>query len=366
MTFEVVRLDAVLTEGQRLAAVYDTILQAKFSRARDMLRTTCPPAPLEACRAVSAAASWWEILIDPNNRALDGKFEKEAQAAIDAAAAWTKREPKRAEAWFYLAGSYAPLTQWQALRGKNVAAARNGNRIRSALEKAIELDPTLVDAYFGIGMYHYWADVAPAAAKLLRMLLFLPGGDRKKGLEEMLKARREGVLLAGEADFQLHWLYLWFEHDTAKALELVRSLDARYPTNPVFLQRIAEIEHDYRHDHRASAQAWEELMTRSSRREIEFASLAEARARLGLAQELIEDSQAARALSILDVLAPTTTAPYGALSVAEFLRGEAYTRLQQRDRAAAAYARAIERAPGDDPYDIRRRSRDAIKKNARP
>src|SRR5204862_3750258 len=135
-----------------------------------------------------------------------------AAAAIAASEAWTSREPQRGEAWFYLAGAHAPLVQWRALRGQWLAAAREGGKIKTALERALALDPTLTDAYFGIGLYHYYADVAPAALKMLRWLLLLPGGDRDQGLREMLQARDGGALLRGEADYQLHWIYLWYEH----------------------------------------------------------------------------------------------------------------------------------------------------------
>src|SRR5439155_11142569 len=118
----------------------------------------------------------------------------------------TRREPERAEAWFYLAGSYGPLVQLQVLRTDRLAAARNGKRIKDALEHALHLDPTLADAYFGIGLYHYYADVAPMYAKVLRWMLMLPGGDRAQGLREMLQARERGEVLRGEADFQLHVL----------------------------------------------------------------------------------------------------------------------------------------------------------------
>ena len=47
-----------------------------------------------------------------------------------------------------------------------LAAARDGKRILQALEEALKLDPTLDDGYFGMGMYKYYADVAPAAAKI--------------------------------------------------------------------------------------------------------------------------------------------------------------------------------------------------------
>ena len=117
--------------------------------------------------------------------------------------------------------------QWRVLRADRLAAAREGKRIRSALERALALDPTLHDANFGIGLYHYYADVAPAAAKILRWLLLLPGGNRVQGLREMLEARDQGELLSGEADFQLHWLYLWYEQQPDRALALLAATRSR-------------------------------------------------------------------------------------------------------------------------------------------
>ena len=73
--------------------------------------------------------------------------------------AWTQREPQRADAWFFLGASYGLRVQWRVLRTERLAAARDGKRIKDALERALALDPDLQDAYFGIGLYHYYADV---------------------------------------------------------------------------------------------------------------------------------------------------------------------------------------------------------------
>ena len=275
---------ATLSEAPRLAAVYDAILDAAFDRVDAQLKQTCPPAPLEACTALEAVSLWWQILINPESRALDGRFNTVAAAAIAAGERWTKREPQSAEAWFYLAGAYAPLVQWRVLRGERVAAARSGNTIRMALEHALQLDPGLDDAYFGIGVYHYYADVAPTAAKILRWLLWLPGGDRVKGLQEMLQARQRGRLLNGEADFQLHLIYLWYEKKPAQALALLEALDARHPTNPLFLRRIADIHDRWLHDRRASEMAWQTLLDRSRAGRVFDAAGSERRARLALAK----------------------------------------------------------------------------------
>ena len=260
-------------------------MNAQFDRVESERQQACPPAPVEACHVLGVVSLWWQIQINPESRVLDRQLAEHAAAASEQSAQWTRREPQNAEAWFYLAGSYAPLVQWRVLRGERVTAAREGGKAKTALEHALALDPDLHDAHFGIGLYRYYADVAPAAARMLRWLLFLPGGDRVKGLREMLQARDKGELLTGEADYQLHLVYLWYEKKPREALSLLQSLDARYPNNPLFLQRIAEIEDVYFHDHRASADAWEMLLGRARHETIYSASIAETRARLGLASQ---------------------------------------------------------------------------------
>jgi len=273
---------AALTGAPGLAAVYDAILDARFDRIDAQLKDACPPAPVEACASLAVVSLWWQIQMRPESRLLDDRFNDLAAAAIAASGSWTKREPGRAEAWFYLAGSYAPLVQWRVLRGERIAAALDGKKIKDALERALQLDPALDDAYFGIGLYHYYADVAPPAAKMLRWLLFLPGGDRVKGLQEMLQARQRGVLLRGEADYQLQQIYLWYERKPLRALELLQELDARYPTNPVFMRRIADVQDQYFHDRQASAKTLRALIERARAGRVYDAQQTEARARAAL------------------------------------------------------------------------------------
>ena len=332
-----------LRGADRLTPIFDEILAARFDRARTALQSACPPAPVEACHALGAVAIWWQIVLDPDSRARDAELERAAMSAVADATAWTVREPQNGEAFFYLAAAYAPLTEWRILRGQRLAAARDGNRIRSALERALALDPSLVDAKFGLGLYHYIADVAPAASKVLRWLLLLPGGDRELGLREMLEARDRGVLLRGEADFQLHRLYLWYEHQPGRALELLAGLDARFPSNPIFLQRTAEVLDQYLRDHPGSAEVWQQLLDRARAGRTAANGLAEARARLGLAVELEALHETDRAMDHLQTVARLRpSAPFGATARAHLLMGEAHDRLGEREAALAAYRRALD------------------------
>jgi hypothetical protein len=350
---------AALTGAARLARVYDTILQARFDQVEAQLEATCPPAPEQACESMRVVSAWWQILIDPENRAADERFNALAAAAIARNDQWTRREPDRAEAWFYLAGSYAPLVQWRVLRGERLAAARDGKKIKDALERALQLDPSLDDAYFGIGLYHYYADVAPAAAKVLRFLLFLPGGDRVQGLKEMQQAREHGELLRGEADYQLQVLYLWYEHRPAEAIEILERLDARYATNPLFLQQIADIRDTWLHDNPASAAAWQMLVDRARAGRVHDPARTEVRARLGLAAELDAMFETDRAIDELKIVLAATPAALasGARARANLQLGAAYDRLGQRNLAVRAYTAALAGPASDDAPRTRERAR---------
>jgi len=259
---------AALTEPARVAAVYDLILDARFDEAAARLKETCPPAPPAACKGLAAVALWWRIQIDPKASGLDEALTRAGDEAVAAAEGWTRQEPNRGEAWFYLAAAYTPLVNLRILRGQRLAAARSGRKIKEALERALQLDPSLDDAYFGIGLYHYYADVAPAYARVIRWLLLLPGGDRVQGLQEMLRARQRGAIFRGEGDFQIHLIYLWYEHRPKDAIALLESLDARYPFNALFLERLADAYAIHLHDRDASAEAWSRLRERARARRV--------------------------------------------------------------------------------------------------
>jgi tetratricopeptide (TPR) repeat protein len=323
--------DSGLTGEPQLLRVYDAIFDARFEAVPALLMRTCPPAPSEACQVLDAVALWWQIELDPASQARDGQFQSKADAAIAAADAWTKREPERAEAWFYLGGAYGARAQWRVLRGERLAAARDGKRIKEALERALAIDPDLQEAYFGIGLYHYYADVAPTAAKILRWLLLLPGGDRTEGMQQMLRAREHGALLRDEADYQLHVIYLWYEKQPQRALDLLSDLRERHPRNPLFLQLIAQVQDVYFHDLAASLRTWRTLLDSAEKRRVAYAELAEARARLGMASvfERMADTDAAIE-QLRAVIAAKPLAPFGAYAQAQ----RDLARLTSRSRAS--------------------------------
>ena len=222
-----------LTRGDLVGRAYDAILDARTEPDRPAARRDVPA----GARAGLPRAS--------RGRLCGGRFCRTGTTArttrrlltlanetIAAADAWVTREPRRAEAWFYLGAAYAVRLQWRGQRGDRLTAARDGKRVKDALERAIALEPGLDDAYFGVGLYQYYADIMPSVLKILRWLLLLPGGDREKGLGMMLRTREAGEVLRGEADFQLHQIYLWYENRPDRALETAGGAAHAVPTQP--------------------------------------------------------------------------------------------------------------------------------------
>ncbi len=346
-----------------LARCYDAILDARFDDADAEIAKACGPAPPETCALMRVNALWWRIQMNPNDRSKDGAFQSQVDRVIEEVAQWTAREPGRADAWFFLGGAYGLRVQFRVLRAERLAAARDGKRIKEALERALALDPTLQDAYFGIGLYHYYAGMAPSILKILSWLLGLPGGNREQGLQEMWRARNRGELLRGEADFQLQLIDLWYEQKPVEALTLLEGLRASYPHNPIFLQSIADVEDVYRHDHAASLDRWRALYALARDRRVAYPEMSEVRARLGMAAELTALGRPDQAIDHLRaVIAAKPTAPYGASALAWLRLGAAYDRKGLRDRGRDAYQAAIAAAPPDDPDNIRAQARDALRR----
>jgi len=320
-----------LTGETQLRRVYDAIFDARFEDVPPLLARTCPPAPSEACQLLEAVNVWWQIQLDPTSLARDTQFQSRIDAAVASAEAWTKRDPERAEAWFYLGGAYGARAQWRVLRRERLSAARDGKRIKESLERALALDPRLQEAYFGIGLYHYYADVAPTAAKMLRWLLLLPGGDKAQGMQEMMRAREHAELFGDEADYQLHVIYLWYEKQPQRALALLMNLRDRHPRNPLFPQLIAQVQDVYLHDLPASLRTWRSLLDAARAHRIAYSELAEMRSRLGIASVLERLNDDAGAIEQLRaVIAAKPLAPFGAYAEAQ----RELTRLNARTRSA--------------------------------
>jgi tetratricopeptide (TPR) repeat protein len=354
---------AGLTSPEPLTKAYELILDARIDEAHRQLQHACPPAPRPACDVLDAVADYWQILLDQENTSRDGRLFGKIDASIASTESWVAREPKRAEAWFYNGGAYGTRVLLRGLREEYLAAARDGKRIHDSLRQAVAVDPTLSDAYFGLGLYHYYAAIAPTAARVVRFLLLLPAGDRAGGLKEMEQTRTQGMLLRGEADYQLHLIYLWYERQAMRSLGLIEGLRNRYPHNPVFYGRLANVQGDYLKNHQAALQTYRSLFDAAHAGRVAVPAISEVNARLGMAQELGALCDTDQAIDQLRaVIAQRPAAPYAAVARAYYQLGVVFDRVGRRPEAIDAYESARTANPPDDRLDLSAKLRVMLKR----
>lgn len=230
------------------------------------------------------AAYWWMYLIDPEDEAIGRRVKANLDVAIEKGKKRLERDPDDPEALFYLGGAYGFRARYGIVRTQWWGAAWDGKRSKKLLEEVARLEPEWVDTYLGLGMYNYYVDVLPKYFQILRVVAFIPPGDRETGLQQIRLAMREGVYTRSEAQFFLLDIMKDHEKDYATALRLTRDLTRRYPENPFFplLEALVYVNHVGRF--REAIVTLEALLRQLERSSFRFADNVAVRARYLLAK----------------------------------------------------------------------------------
>lgn len=167
---------------------------------------------------------------DEPARDLD-RFLEQAGEALAAAEAQERAAPSDAEVKLLLGlihGSKAIVDGGR----KNYLAALNGVReAHRYFEEAQQLDPPLVDASYGLGLYHLALGRLPGIVKPF-VSIVLPAGNPELGLKELERVAVQGTYLQATARVVLLQLYAGSERKYTEALRLGEDLLRRYPGNP--------------------------------------------------------------------------------------------------------------------------------------
>lgn len=125
---------------------------------------------------------------------------------------------------FYRGSAYGYLAYYQGKTGSWYQAVSNGLKSVNNLEKAVELDSALYDAYLGIGAYKYWRSTK------LNFLLWLPfvPDMREDGIYYIKKAIEKGAYGKYMGMHQLVYILLDYKKYD-EALKYARRIVEAYP-----------------------------------------------------------------------------------------------------------------------------------------
>jgi hypothetical protein len=248
---------------------------------------------------LQALALAWIVEQRPDSTALDRTLEQAADRAWAMADARLRADPSDARALFARGAASGVRSRHHLFRLRRADAARTAAQMREDLRAARAQDPEDADVLFGLGLYDYYVDVLPRAARLLRFLTRLPGGDRARGLAAIEEASRASTLHAVEAQAQLYEIHAFYEDDPEAAAAEMEGLFLRYRGWPLWGLKLAEHLRDRLGAYAESEAVARQLMAGEKSSAEDPGTGALALARLSLGQSLLLDlrpEEARRAL----------------------------------------------------------------------
>lgn len=151
------------------------------------------------------------------------------------------RRQDSAEMHLYAAMADALASRLYGLRGEIRATARAGVRARENFLKALSMDPSLADAYTGLGLYNYYVDTLSTLARVLRFFMGIPGGSKQEGIRQLQRAIRDARLSAPLARFYLALDLHNYDQRYEEALQVIGPLVEKYPDNPIFQLALGDL-----------------------------------------------------------------------------------------------------------------------------
>ncbi len=214
---------------------------------------------------LEANATWWRIyynsanLIDPDvfdvanmeETPYDSHFEDLDRVAIHKAEALVRANDNVARNLLYEGFAYALRARLDGLHDRDLPTARAGKKMRSLLLQALEKDPSLTDAYLGLGIYNYFVDTLSSIVKILSVFIGLPGGSRTEGLHQLQVCAEKGELAQAEAKFYLAKDFSRnSEGEYEKSIHLFGELQKEFPNNPLWPMLIGSLHYRINQPHK--------------------------------------------------------------------------------------------------------------------
>ena len=189
-----------------------------------------------------AMVDWWKIMLDPDNEKYDDEFIDKLDSVIDQCDEILDKDEDNLDAVFFKGGALGFRGRLRAFRESWFKAASDAREALPLVEKAAKLDPKNIDVQLGFGIYDYYAAIIPDNYPVVKpLMLFLPSGNKQRGLKELKNVAENGRYAKYEARYFLMSLYYIHEDNPYEAVNYARMLTKDFPDNPVFERWLGRI-----------------------------------------------------------------------------------------------------------------------------
>lgn len=162
-------------------------------------------------------------------------FEQILDDSITGIKRWIKKNPDDSNAYMGIGALYGLRAMFTMRNRSWITAYFSGRKAIKNLEKSLEIDPTYYDAYFGLGIYQYYAGTLPSVIKVLAKIVAIKG-DPDEGVKQLNLAREKAHFTSDSAKLILIEIQNTRGskyYNPEKSLQYIRELRAKYPKNPL-------------------------------------------------------------------------------------------------------------------------------------
>ncbi|MCX7877413.1 MAG: hypothetical protein N2510_02105, partial [Ignavibacteria bacterium] len=212
------------------------VYQIKFDSADAVFRQMINEKPADPTGYFFLAMSaWWKIYINKDDRSIDDEYLSRVDRCIKLCEEILDKNDNDAWTTFLLGGVIGYRGFMNVMRDNWLKAIDDGKQGLNLIQKSYELDPSNIDAVFGIGLYNYAVDYVVERYPFLKaVLFFFPKGNKLLGLKQLQECASNGKFSKTEANAVLAYINIFYEKDYLEAEKYSLMLSLMYPQNPVF------------------------------------------------------------------------------------------------------------------------------------
>ena len=332
-----------------IAKANNLFLDADFDAGialTQQLEKTYPNSP--AVSYFLANGYWWKIFRayiyekDAKNTPHDKLFEHHLNQTIEQSEQMLRRNKSDITALFYLGNAYSLRSRVKGLRGSYFSAGRDAAKGKNHLERVLQLQPKQYDTFYNIGVYNYLAGTLPGYAKVLKTLLFLPGGSKEKGLNYLKIASKNSTYFGAEAELILARFYGDFEDQPLEALSIVKKFHDQYKQNAWYHYWLGTLYSDDINDYETAERVYLEVLQRCGSGIPSYTKEVENQARLKLARVHSRQLHPEKAIEeIKALIAEKPKEPSWILARAHMELASIYDQIGMRKEAIHAYTQVL-------------------------
>ncbi|MBK9247353.1 MAG: hypothetical protein IPM69_04380 [Ignavibacteria bacterium] len=184
---------------------------------------------------LDAMVEWWRIATNRRAKHYDDRFLEKINKAIEVCDNLIEKDKYDVTGKFFKGGAVGYKGRFYAQREQYLKAADDGRIGFDMLLECQKIAPQNHDIMLGTGIYNYFAAVLPEQYPILKAaMFFLPSGDKKLGILQLITAAKRAKYATTEAKVVLLSIYYQFEKNPTEALKIAQDLFTLYPNNAYF------------------------------------------------------------------------------------------------------------------------------------